>query len=66
MTVKGYMSLYKVIEKPIFYDFIYLFREKGSEGKREGEKHQLVDPHMPPTRDLAYNPGMYPEWESNQ
>ena len=48
--------------------FIYLFfREKGREGEREGEKHQcMVASHMPPTGDLAHNPGMCPDWESNQ
>ena len=30
------------------------------------EKHQLVASHMPPTGDLAHNPGMCPDWESNQ
>ena len=39
----------------------------GRVGEREGEKHQyVVTSHVPPTRDLAYNPGMCPEWESNQ
>ena len=32
----------------------------------EGEKHQcLVASHTPPTGDLAHNPGMCPDWESN-
>ena len=44
--------------------FIY-FRERGREGEREGEKHQcVVASHMPRTGDLAYNPGMCPDWES--
>ena len=47
-------------------DFIYLFLERGREGEREGEKHQcVVTSHMPPTGDLACNPGMCPDWESN-
>ena len=49
--------------------FIYLLvcLEKGREGEREGEKHQcVVAPHAPPTGDLARNPGMCPDWESNQ
>ena len=41
----------------------YFFREKGREGEREGEKHQLVASHMPPTGDLACNPGKCPDWE---
>ena len=44
-------------------DFIYLFCY--IEGK--GEKHQcVVASHAPPTGDLACNPGMCPDWESNQ
>ena len=40
--------------------FIYLlFRERGREGERDGEKHQCgVASHMPHTGDLAHNPGM--------
>ena len=29
------------------------------------EKPQLVNSHVPPTRDLARNPGMCPDWQSN-
>ena len=48
-------------------DFIYLCLERGREGEREGEKHQcVVASHTPPTGDLACNPGMCPDWESNQ
>ena len=33
---------------------------------REGEKHQyVVASHTPPTGDLAHNPDMCPDWESN-
>ena len=50
-----------------FKDFIYLFLERGREGKREGEEHQcVIASHAPSTGDLAGNPGMYPAWESNQ
>ena len=43
-------------------DFVYLFLEKG-----EGEKHQyVVASHVAPTGDPACNPGMCPDWESNQ
>ena len=45
---------------------LFIFRQVGREGEREGEKHQcVVVSYMPPTRDLAYNPGMCPDWESN-
>ena len=57
-----------VIEYIFLKDFIYLFLERGGrEGEREGEKHQcVVASHVPPTGDLACNPGMCPDWESNQ
>ena len=43
-----------------------LFLKKGREGEREGEKHQCVAAsHVPPTGNLAHNPGMCPDWESN-
>ena len=39
----------------------------GREGEKEGEKHQcVVASHVPPTGDLARNPGMCPDWEPNQ
>ena len=35
--------------------------------EKEGEKLQcMVASQMPPTGDLAHNPGMCPDWESNQ
>ena len=44
--------------------FFFTFRE--GQGGRGGEKHQcVVASPTPPTRDLACNPGMCPEWESN-
>ena len=47
--------------------YLFIFREKGREGEREGEKHQyVVASHTPPNGDLARNPGMCPDWELNQ
>ena len=47
-------------------DFIYLFLERGREGEKEEEKHQCVIAFRAhPTGDLAHNPGMCPDWESN-
>ena len=44
-----------------------MFREKGKEGEREGEKRQcVVVSHVPPTGELAHNPGTCPDWEWNQ
>ena len=43
-----------------------MFRERRREGEREGETHQCMDASCePPSGDLAYNPGMCPDWESN-
>ena len=40
---------------------LFIFREKGRDGVREGEKHQRgVASHVPPTGNLARNPGMCP------
>ena len=45
---------------------LFIFREGVKEGEKEGEKHQcVVASHMPPTGDLAHNPGMCPDWESS-
>ena len=45
---------------------LFIFRERGKEGEREGEKHQrVVASHAPPAWDLACNPGMCPDWELN-
>ena len=46
-----------------------LFRER-RRGERGGEKHLCVRKTSvasctPPTEDLAHNPGMGPDWESN-
>ena len=46
--------------------FIYLSLERGRQGEREGEKHQcVVASRTSTTADLACNPGMCPDWESN-
>ena len=46
--------------------YLFIFRERGKEGKREGEKYQcVVASHVPPTEDLAHNPGMCSDWELN-
>ena len=51
----------------LFFKILFIFRERGEEGEREGEKHQcVVASHMAPTGDLARNPGMCPDWESNR
>ena len=50
-----------------FKDCLFIFRGRGKEGEREGEKqHCVVASHTPPTGDTAPNPGMCPDWELNQ
>ena len=50
-----------------FKIYLFIFRERGRDGERQGEKHQFVIAfHVAPTRDPACNPGMHPDWESNQ
>ena len=61
MTVAEYLIIYLFIFKILF-----IFRQRGREGEKLGEKQQyVVGSHAPPTGDLAYNPGMCPNWESN-
>ena len=65
---KCHYSVFSV--QHIFYFFLifkFIFRERGREGEREGKKHQcVVASHMSPTGGLACNPGICPDWESNQ
>ena len=50
-----------------FKIYLFIFRERGREGEREGEKHQcVVASCAPPTGDLAHSPGMCLDWELNQ
>ena len=46
--------------------YLFIFRDRGREGEREGEQHHcVVASSTPPTGDLAHNPGMCPDWEAN-
>ena len=64
LKIKSVINNYNFIFK---INYLFIFRERGREGEREGEKRQcVVASHVPPTKDLAYNPGMCPDWESNQ
>ena len=49
-----------------FYLFIYLERGEGREKVRERNINVWLPLTWPPTGDLACNPGMCPDWESNQ
>ena len=48
-----------------FPNILFIFRERGREGERGGEKHQCGCLYAPPFGDLTHNPGMCPDWESN-
>ena len=52
----------------IYFKYFYLFFFRGGrEGEREEGKHLCVfASHVAPTVDLAHNPGMCPDWESNR
>ena len=63
--VKVIKSLATVFFLIFFKYFIYLFLERGEERQRSRETRCVVASHLPPTGDLAYNPGMCPDWESN-
>ena len=59
------LLLYFLIFVKDFYLFIYFYTE--GKGEREGGKHHcVVASCMPPTGDLACNPGMCPDWEWNE
>ena len=45
---------------------VYLFLERGEGKEKEGEKYQcVVASRVTPAGDLACNPGMCPDWDSN-
>ena len=47
--------------------YLFIFRERGKEWERGGEKHQCVIASCtPPTGHLACNPGMCSDWEWNR
>ena len=47
--------------------YLFIFRERGREGERDGEEHPcVVASCMPPTGNLAHNLGVCPDWELNQ
>ena len=50
----------------LFFFLSQLFLEKGRQGERERNINVWLPLTRPPTGDLASNPGMCPDWESNQ
>ena len=67
MILRCYWSL--VEEKSHFWNRFYLFfRERGREGERGREVYVYLcvgASCVPPTGDLAHNPGICPNWELN-
>ena len=55
------------IMENFFKDFIYLLLERGEGRRKSGRETSMCDclSHAP-RGDLALNPGMCPDWESNQ
>ena len=45
--------------------YLFIFRERGREGERERNINVWLPLVLPRTGDLARNPGMCPDWESN-
>ena len=48
-----------------FFKILFIFRERGREGEREGEVHQLIASRTYAAEDPACNPGRCPDWELN-
>ena len=49
-----------------FIKILFIYFQREGKGSRKRGKHQCVVAfHAPPTGDLACNPGMCPDWESN-
>ena len=46
--------------------YLFIFRERGREWEREGEKHWSAASPTPPPGDLAHNPGMCLDQDLNQ
>ena len=62
----SHSNFFSLLLKKCFKDFIYLFLERGKGKKKEGEKQQcVVASRVPLTGDLAHNPGMCTDGESN-
>ena len=61
-----YYMLYDSIYRVFYFILKILFIFREGEGERQGAKHKCVIASCaPPTGDLAHNPGICPDWESN-
>ena len=61
------LGIYYFLNFFFFFNFTYLFLEREDRKEQERERNTNVGlPLMrPPTGDLAHNPGIFPDWESN-
>ena len=60
-------NVYLKAKSPFSFLKIYLFIFREREGRDVREKHHpSAASRMPPTRELAHNPGMCPDWKLNQ
>ena len=65
MKNERFMTIISFIYLKI-YLFIYLFLERGKGGRKRGKHQCMVASCATPAGDLVHNPGMCPDWESNQ
>ena len=72
LKVKGCTPLNSMASQ-FFKRILFIYFQREEKGGRETSMardtwigHLLVASRMPPTGDLAHNPGMCPDWESNQ
>ena len=62
-----FMKIPKILINHLKRFYLFIFRKRGREGERNGEKRQcMVASHMPPTGDQVCDPGMCLDWESNR
>ena len=60
-------KIFNIKDFLFFKIYLFILRERRRGGERAGEKHQcVVASCTPPIGDLAHNPGMCPDQESNQ
>ena len=57
---RGFLSAFLCL---FFLKMLFIFRERGGEGEREGRETSIFEREI---SQLACNPGMCPDWESNQ
>ena len=63
LLIISHLNIFKKIFKK---DFICLLLERGEGGRKKGRETCEKYNHMAPAGDLAHNPGMCPDWDSNR